>query len=208
MDIITYMSFVGAAILLVIAPGPDSMYILTKSLSSGAKKGITLAWGLATGPIWHTFLVMIGVATFIQHSPTAFKVLTYSGAMYLLYLSYGAFRAKAKPMIFHSETTDNTKNGSLYCRGFLMNASNPKVLLFFLALLPQFIDEKAFFSPSIQIGLMGLTFSLLTGIIFSLYALCAAHLRLSLMKHQNFPYIMNKVEGSLLLLIAIGLLFL
>lgn len=208
MDMMTYISFVGAAILLVIAPGPDSMYILTKSLSSGARKGITLAWGLATGPIWHTFLVMVGVAAFIQHSPMAFKSLTYCGAAYLLYLSYGAFRAKAEPIVLKTEAADHTGNWFLYRRGLFMNASNPKVLLFFLALLPQFIDKNAAFSPSIQIGLMGLTFSLLTGVIFSLYAICAGKLRNSLAKHQKFPYIMNKVEGTLLLLIAVGLLFL
>ena len=208
MDLMTYLSFVGAAILLVIAPGPDSLYILTKSLSAGARQGITLAWGLASGPVWHTFLVMVGVAAFIQHSPTAFKVLTYGGAAYLAYLSYGAFRAKSEPIVIQTETANHTKEWKLYRQGLLMNATNPKVLLFFLALLPQFIDQKATLSPSLQIGLMGLTFALLTGLIFSLYALCASRLRTSLSKHPKFPAIMNKVEGTILLLIAIGLLFL
>lgn len=208
MELMTYLSFVGAAILLVIAPGPDSLYILTKSLSAGARQGITLAWGLASGPIWHTFLVMVGVAAFIQHSPAALKVLTYGGAAYLAYLSFGAFRAKSEPIVIQAEAAHHTKEWKLYRQGFLMNATNPKVLLFFLALLPQFIDQKAALSPSLQIGLMGLTFALLTGVIFSLYALCASRLRSSLAKHPKFPSVMNKAEGTILLLIAIGLLFL
>lgn len=72
MDLANYLSFLGAAILLTLAPGPDNMYILTKSLSAGPRQGVTLAMGLATGPLWHTLLVMAGVAAFIQSSPAAF----------------------------------------------------------------------------------------------------------------------------------------
>ena len=80
MDLANYLSFLGAAILLTLAPGPDNMYILTKSLSAGPRQGVTLAMGLATGPLWHTLLVMVGVAAFIQArltssiSPTALSV--------------------------------------------------------------------------------------------------------------------------------------
>ena len=80
MDLANYLSFLGAAILLTLAPGPDNMYILTKSLSAGPRQGVTLAMGLATGPLWHTLLVMVGVAAFIQSSPAAFMVLKYCGA--------------------------------------------------------------------------------------------------------------------------------
>lgn len=95
MDLANYLSFLGAAILLTLAPGPDNMYILTKSLSAGPRQGVTLAMGLATGPLWHTLLVMAGVAAFIQSSPAAFMVLKYCGAAYLLYLSYGVSARRA-----------------------------------------------------------------------------------------------------------------
>lgn len=211
MDLANYLSFLGAAILLTLAPGPDNMYILTKSLSAGPRQGVTLAMGLATGPLWHTLLVMAGVAAFIQSSPASFMVLKYCGAAYLLYLSYGAFRSKSAS-IKAGDVVDKSESFALYKRGFkrgfLMNASNPKVLLFFLAILPQFVQPNGFLSPSLQIGLLGLTFSIQAAILFSIAAICAGQLKDTLIRHESFPLIMSRVEGTLLLLIAIGLMFL
>ena len=211
MDLANYLSFLGAAILLTLAPGPDNMYILTKSLSAGPRQGVTLAMGLATGPLCHTLLVMAGVAAFIQSSPAAFMVLKYCGAAYLLYLSYGAFRSKGAS-IKAGDVVDKSESFALYKRGFkrgfLMNASNPKVLLFFLAILPQFVQPNGFLSPSLQIGLLGLTFSIQAAILFSIAAICAGQLKDTLIRHESFPLIMSRVEGTLLLLIAIGLMFL
>lgn len=211
MDLANYLSFLGAAILLTLAPGPDNMYILTKSLSAGPRQGVTLAMGLATGPLWHTLLVMVGVAAFIQSSPAAFMVLKYCGAAYLLYLSYGALRSKGAS-IKAGDVVDKSESFALYKRGFkrgfLMNASNPKVLLFFLAILPQFVQPNGFLSPSLQIGLLGLTFSIQAAILFSIAAICAGQLKDTLIRHESFPLIMSRVEGTLLLLIAIGLMFL
>lgn len=211
MDLANYLSFLGAAILLTLAPGPDNMYILTKSLSAGPRQGVTLAMGLATGPLWHTLLVMVGVAAFIQSSPASFMVLKYCGAAYLLYLSYGAFRSKGSS-IKAGDVVDKSESFALYKRGFkrgfLMNASNPKVLLFFLAILPQFVQPNGFLSPSLQIGLLGLTFSIQAAILFSIAAICAGQLKDTLIRHESFPLIMSRVEGTLLLLIAIGLMFL
>ena len=211
MDLANYLSFLGAAILLTLAPGPDNMYILTKSLSAGPRQGVTLAMGLATGPLWHTLLVMAGVAAFIQSSPASFMVLKYCGAAYLLYLSYGAFRSKGAS-IKAGDVVDKSESFALYKRGFkrgfLMNASNPKVLLFFLAILPQFVQPNGFLSPSLQIGLLGLTFSIQAAILFSIAAICAVQLKDTLIRHESFPLIMSRVEGTLLLLIAIGLMFL
>lgn len=211
MDLANYLSFLGAAILLTLAPGPDNMYILTKSLSAGPRQGVTLAMGLATGPLWHTLLVMVGVAAFIQSSPASFMVLKYCGAAYLLYLSYGAFRSKGAS-IKAGDVVDKSESFALYKRGFkrgfLMNASNPKVLLFFLAILPQFVQPNGFLSPSLQIGLLGLTFSIQAAILFSIAAICAGQLKDTLIRHESFPLIMSRVEGTLLLLIAIGLMIL
>ena len=195
MDLANYLSFLGAAILLTLAPGPDNMYILTKSLSAGPRQGVTLAMGLATGPLWHTLLVMAGVAAFIQSSPASFMVLKYCGAAYLLYLSYGAFRSKGAS-IKAGDVVDKSESFALYKRGFkrgfLMNASNPKVLLFFLAILPQFVQPNGFLSPSLQIGLLGLTFSIQAAILFSIAAICAGQLKDSLIRHERFPLIMSR----------------
>lgn len=206
MEITNFMSFIGVAILLTLAPGPDIMYLLTKSLSGGAKQGIALAMGLSSGPVVHTAFVMAGVAALLQSSPVAFRILMYAGAAYLLFLAWSAFWAE--PAAFSAGAGDENRFFSLYKRGLLMNVMNPKVLLFFLALLPQFVQTGAAFSPPVQIGLLGLGFSMQACMVFSAVALFAAQIREKLMAYRNFSLIMNRVEGVLLLFIAAGLLFL
>lgn len=207
MNTAVWLSFLAAAILLTIAPGPDIMYLLAKSISSGSRAGLSLAAGLASGPIFHTCLVMFGVAAFLQGNPTAMKILTLAGAAYLLYLAISAFRAKPEKMELQAAGSGGSFL-SLYRQGLLMNVLNPKVLLFFLALFPQFIDEQALFLPSTQIGVLGITFSVQALIVFSSVALCASKVRGWLVKYESFPLIMHRVEGCLLAIIAGGLLLL
>jgi threonine/homoserine/homoserine lactone efflux protein len=207
MNLFYLLSFIGTAILLTLAPGPDIMYLLARSLHSGPREGIPLAAGLSTGPIFHTTLVAVGVAAFIQNSPTAFTIMKCVGAAYLLYLAWKAFRAVPKPLSISGEV-EETARSSLFLRGVLMNISNPKVLLFFLALLPQFIDPNGSLSAGWQIMILGLSFSLQAFIVFSLISLCAGKVRNYLVHKKNFPLIMNRVEGCVLTLIAAGMLFL
>ncbi len=207
MDLANYLSFLLAAILLTFAPGPDVMYLLAKSLSSGAKHGVTLAAGLSCGCIFHTALVAVGVAAFIQSSPAALHGLMYAGSAYLLYLSWSAFRAKPAPIALPGVTDDYDKWG-LYRRGLIMNALNPKVLLFFLAFFPKFIDQTSALSPSTQIFILGCTFAVQALCCFSFIAVCAGRIRDKILGFKNFSLIMNRVEGSLLLVIAVGILFL
>ncbi len=150
---------------------------------------------------------MVGVAAFIQSSPAAFSALMYAGAAYLLYLAWGALRAPASDLSVSSET-DSYDKWALWRRGLLMNAMNPKVLLFFLALLPQFIDPAASLSPSVQIGILGGVFAVQAAFCFSLIAVCAGKIRDKVLRIRNFSLIMNRIEAALLALIAVGLLFL
>ena len=92
----TFFYFLITSILLTLAPGPDNLYLLTKSLSEGAKSGVILACGLASGIFFHTMLVMLGVAALIQSSQVAFNFLKYFGAAYLLFLAFGAFKSAGK----------------------------------------------------------------------------------------------------------------
>lgn len=91
MNTAVWLSFLGVSILLTLAPGPDMMYLLTKSIASGGRAGVSLAMGLASGSVFHTCLVMFGVAAFFQGNPMAMKGLFYIGAAYLFYLALAAF---------------------------------------------------------------------------------------------------------------------
>ena len=203
MDLSTFLYFLIASMLLTIAPGPDIMYLLAKSLADGARSGISLALGLTTGLIFHTSLVIIGVAAIIQQSPLAFATLKYAGAAYLLYLAWGAFHAQG-----NLKLNAVNKSGSyfkLYRRGVIMNVLNPKVLLFFLAFLPQFVNLNSD-SVSLQIAFLGFIFGLQTLVIFSLVAICAGKVRDYILNIKNFNKIMGYIQGIVLLLISLALI--
>ncbi len=130
--------FTGVAFALAMVPGPDNIFVLTQSALHGRLAGFIVTLGLASGLIFHTTAVALGVAVIFQTSQYAFTVLKYVGAVYLLYLAWKAFRASS------SRITDGTATRisipKLYLRGLIMNITNPKITIFFLAFLPQFVD--------------------------------------------------------------------
>ena len=204
MNTATLSYFLLTSALLTLAPGPDVMYLLAKSLSDGAKSGVSLAGGLSSGVVFHTGLVIFGVAALIQSSPAALSALKYGGAVYLLYLAWGAFRDKSELRI---GSTDAAKNLlSLYRRGVLMNVLNPKVLLFFLAFLPQFVSTEDG-SAGKQIALLGFLFAVQAFLIFSAVAVCAGRLRRIILRKKGIGRALNIAQGVVLLGIALLLLF-
>ena len=169
MELTTLLYFLIASVLLTLAPGPDIMYLLAKSLADGTKAGISLALGLTTGLIFHTTLVIIGVAAIIQQSPLAFATLKYIGAAYLLYLAWGAFHAQGNLKL--NAVNNSTSFFKLYRRGLIMNITNPKVQIFFLAFFPQFVaPETTGLALVMQMVIQGATFILATLIVFSAIA--------------------------------------
>lgn len=208
MEVGTFFYFLTASILLTLAPGPDILYLLTKSLSSGAKCGIILAAGLVSGIVFHTLLVMLGVAAVIQTSPTAMLILKIFGAGYLLFLSFNAFKAARRGAEISLQKNDaQTKFFELYRRGVLMNVLNPKVLLFFLAFLPQFINLKSD-STSLQIIFLGVTFAFQAFVIFSAVAFLAGRVRKIILQKKNLSTILAYIESAVLFFIAVSLIFL
>ena len=207
MELSTFIYFLTASILLTLAPGPDILYLLTKSLADGAKSGVVLAAGLVSGIVFHTFLVMIGVAALVQSSPVAFTALKIFGAAYLIFLAFKSFTAaRAGKKISMQKSDARISFGKLYRRGVLMNVLNPKVLLFFLAFLPQFVNFSA--SPSLQIIFLGVTFALQAFIIFSAVAICAGKVRNLILLKKNLGQLFNYVEAAVLGIIALTLLVL
>lgn len=206
MDSATFAYFLTASILLTLAPGPDILYLLTKSLSDGARAGIILACGLVSGIVFHTTLVMLGVATLIKSSATALLLLKVFGAAYLLFLAWGAFKsARAGKKISLARSSAKIPSAALYKRGVLMNVLNPKVLLFFLAFLPQFVNLSSD-TASLTILFLGVTFAAQALIIFSAVAMFAGHVRTFLLRKKNIGRLMNFIEAAVLTLIAAGLI--
>ena len=196
-------TFVVASILLDLAPGPDNIFVLTQSALYGRRAGIMVTLGLCTGLIVHTSLVAFGVAALIKASPVAFTVLKTVGAGYLLYLAWGAFRTRAEAL--PADAVPGLTPVQYYRRGIIMNVTNPKVSVFFLAFLPQFADpDHGPLAP--QIFLLGGVFMVFALVIFGAIAILAGTLGDQLRQSPRIQVHMNRVVGAVFVVLALKLL--
>ena len=171
----TALAFFSMAVLLSLSPGPDNLFVLMQSATHGRRAGWWVVLGLCTGLIGHTLAVALGLAAVFATSVTAFTVLKLVGAAYLLYLAWGAWRAPASlPAQDSAEPAQPWPR--LVARGVVMNLTNPTVLLFFLALLPQFVvpGRGAVAGQIVQLGAL---FILAGGLVFVAIVLAASALR-------------------------------
>ncbi len=179
-------SFLLAAVLLTLSPGPDILYVLSLSLRDGAKKGVVLSLGLVSGILVHTTLLAFGFSTLIRDNTNLYNVIKYFGALYLLYLAYKTYRATATLKINNHKSQKKNKL-QLYKRGFLMNVLNPKVTLFFLSLFPKFISPNN--NMLYETYKLGLLFMAQAIIIFSTVAILASQLKNSINKPEFHQFI-------------------
>lgn len=198
----TITIFLAASVALALVPGPDNIFVLTQSALHGRKAGVFVTLGLCTGLLVHTAAVSLGVAAIFQTSALAFNVLKIIGAVYLLYLALQAFRAGAAKL---EETGKvNLVWQKLYSRGIIMNITNPKVAIFFLAFLPQFADPSRG-SITIQMLMFGALFIGSTFLIFGTVAWFAGFLGEWLKSSAKAQIIMNRIAGTVFTGLALRL---
>ncbi|ACM19181.1 transporter, RhtB family [Geotalea daltonii FRC-32] len=197
--------FLTASILLTLAPGPDNIYILTRGIAQGRNAALAAAFGFTTGLIGHTMVVAFGLAAVIRSSDLLFGVIKFAGAGYLLYLGYRTLRNR-EPLIV-SDTTDQSSGlRRVYCQSVLANLLNPKVSLFFLSFLPQFIQPTLGHGELQALALGGL-FMLETLVIFCLIALCSGNLGKWLRKRPAVSRHLNSAAGVTFIGIGLSLAF-
>jgi threonine/homoserine/homoserine lactone efflux protein len=194
--------FFAASALLALAPGPDNLFVLTLSALHGPRAGWIVTLGLCTGLIGHTIAVAVGIAAVFQASELAFTALKIAGACYLLYLAWGAFHASAEKL--EGNAGQSVGAGQLYRRGIVMNLTNPKVSIFFLAFLPQFADP-ARGSLSLQLVLLGGVFIIAALVVFGSIAALAGSLGRWLNRSSRAQVIMNRVAGTIFVALAVKL---
>lgn len=136
----TISLFSIAAIILALTPGPDMLYIATRSITQGRGAGIFSALGVHTGVLIHTIAAAFGISALIAESAVAFNIVRYAGAAYLVYLGIRTILNKAASL--EIKVIEHKKLRSVYYQGLITNLFNPKVILFFLAFLPQFADPS------------------------------------------------------------------
>ena len=195
-----FFLFALASLMLNITPGNDMLYVATKSTSQGVKAGVVSALGIAGGCIVHLLAAVIGLSAIIANSATAFDIIKYVGAAYLVYLGIRSFLSKQNKFSI-TNTVEKKSLPKLFWQGLFTNVLNPKVALFFLAFLPQFIHpEKG--NAGMQILLLGLWFNFSGTIVNMIVALLFGKLGNWLADKQSFVQWQNKITG--LLLIGLG----
>src|SRR5512138_741324 len=164
MSLSTLLCFLGASMALTIAPGPDNIFVTTQGIARGRRAAIITALGMCSGISVHTTAAALGISALFYSSMLAFNLVKYAGALYLLYLAVKTIRQQSAISL---ATTGEQPALALFRRGFIMNVLNPKVALFFLAFLPQFITPGTTYFP-LQMLLLGVIFMVQAVVIFSL----------------------------------------
>lgn len=193
------VAFFLASVVLAIVPGPDNIFVLTQSALHGRRAGLAVVFGLCTGLVFHSIAVALGVAVIFKTSIVAFTILKIVGAVYLLYLAWMSFRTS--PEKIERKGDMRLSSGKLYRRGIIMNITNPKVSIFFLAFLPQFADP-ARGSIAVQVVLLGCLFIVSTIWVFGGVAFLADVLGGFLSRSEKAQSVLNKIAGTVFVALA------
>ena len=190
--------FFVSSVLLALAPGPDNLFVMAQSIQNGRAAGLLVTFGLATGLVVHTLAVALGLAALVQASSFPFTALKFVGAAYLCYLAFKAFRAGKSV----SSESLAVSRGNLYRRGIIMNITNPKVSLFFLAFLPQFADPSR--GPVVpQLLLLGMVFILATLLVFGMLCMVAGGAGERLRRSERAQLVINRIAGGVFAVLAV-----
>ena len=186
--------FIPAAIALIIAPGPDSIYTLSRSISDGRTEGVTAAAGSSTGSIVHTTGAVLGLSAILETSALAYTVVKFVGAGYLVYLGIQTLRNKEEFEI-SAEDTSYTPTES-YRNALIINVLNPKVAIFFLAFLPQFVRPGGDFA--LQIFILGVVYATLGFCYQALLAILSSQAREIVLERDIVQNLLRYLSGSVI----------
>lgn len=200
-----YLGFVIAGIILNLTPGADTIYILTRSISQGRKAGYFSVFGIATGCLIHTLFAAFGLSIILSKSATAFTIVKYLGVIYLTYLGVRMLIEKNNIFDRNDQKIKERDLKKVYRQGVLTNLLNPKVALFFLAFLPQFINP-ANTEGALPFIILGLTF-MTTGTIWCLILAYASSLITKTIRNNTkINKVMQKISGLIFIGLGIRLL--
>ena len=192
-DASTLLLFAAAALALIVVPGPAVLYIVAQSIDRGRPAGLVSALGVAAGGLVHVTAAAIGLSSLLVSSATAFAVVKYAGAAYLIGL--GLHTLFVRPEAPAAAAPRERRLRRVFWQGAVVNVLNPKTALFFFAFLPQFVDPKQG-SAALQIGVLGLLFVVLAVVSDSVWALAAGTASERLRRSRRFVALRRYVSGS------------
>ncbi|MDC9590136.1 LysE family translocator [Xenorhabdus sp. XENO-10] len=200
----TLVTFISMSTFLCFLPGPDNVLVLNQSVINGRKSGILITIGLCVGLVIHTSLISLGITAIIQTNTVVLDVIRLLGVFYLSYLAWEAF--KAKPIYLTGKNNTLHDKKKLIKKGLIMNLSNPKVIIFFLAFLPQFTTDNVIgISVSLQLLYLGLIFVVIAFIVFTLMSYLSGFLNDVIYNKTSIQTALNKATCLIFIALAINL---
>ncbi|MDW4528776.1 LysE family translocator [Rossellomorea marisflavi] len=201
--VIHFEVFLLTGILLNLIPGADTMYIVGRSISQGRTAGIYSVLGIISGSLVHTLFVAFGLSLILVKSVLLFNVIKVIGVVYLLYLGIRMILDKSN-LAFQQAAGTTVNKRKIYIQGLLTSLTNPKVSLFFIAFMPQFIDPNV--TSPVPFLILGLTFTI-TGLLWCLFiAYFSSYVTKTLRGNQKVGQVLNKVTGVIFIGMGIKLL--
>lgn len=202
---LSWLSFLATSFLIILTPGQDMVLVMSRTLSGGTRTGVITAAGVSIGLIVHTMFATLGVGVLLQASEWLFTALKLIGALYLLYLGVTLLRTSGELTLSNSHDAPMSAL-STFAQGALSNISNPKVVLFYLAFLPQFVPADAK-HPALSLFILGATFAGLTFLVKGPVALFAGLLSASIRRNPSILTRLNRASGVVLLVLSVKLAF-
>ena len=199
MDITNLHLFFVTTLFVVIAPGPGMLFVISRSIAGGRRAGIVSALGTSTGIAVHILAAGFGLSLILFATETGFIIMKWVGGLYLIFLAWKAFTHRQPLTLESGNDTGHTSN---FWQGLLVNALNPKVALFFIAFIPQFVNPVSG-SVTAQMMVLGTIFMLLTVMIFSAYGILAAIIRRWLIERPRVNRLIDWATGSLFVFLGI-----
>ncbi len=194
--------FLLASIVLIITPGPDLIYVLTRGIAQGKASGVVSAVGVTSGILFHTMAAALGVAVLLNTSAYAFWIVKVGGGVYLIYLGYKMIRDKTSLRLDGAGSKSDLKK--CYLQGMLSNILNPKIALFFVAFLPQFVREDSL-HHSLNMIALGVTFAVMTVALYAVLGLFAGSIGAWLKRRNGVAGKVRVGSGSVLVLLGLHL---
>jgi threonine/homoserine/homoserine lactone efflux protein len=195
------LAFLLAALLITASPGPDNLMVLGIGVSKGRRQGVAFGLGCALGCLSHTALAVVGVSALVAASPLAFTALKWAGGLYLVWLGVQALRSAGGPA-GTSRAAGDASLRALFFKGVVANAINPKVVLFFLSFLPQFV-VPAQGPVGLQLGVLGLVFTAQAALLFGLLGFFAGSIGAWLQRTPRATLWLDRLAG--VIFVGLGL---
>ncbi|RIO03348.1 LysE family translocator [Mammaliicoccus sciuri] len=201
-DIVSLQLFLITVLIICITPGIDMMFILNRSISQGRDAGIYSALGVSVGAVVHTILSGLGLSVILQTSVVLFTIIKIVGAVYLIYLGIQMFISKQSSISINKTVYQSRRK--LFVQGVITNVTNPKVALFFISFIPQFISVDNQYGP-IPFLILGSIFAVMGAITSFIIAIFSSSLTTKLRDNIVAEKIINKISGAVFVILGISL---